>query len=354
MEIKKDDFISVLNAVKPGLSRKEIIEQQGHFIFTGSSLVTYNDLLCIHYPFETDFKCSVKAEDLEKILSKITNIDTIDISLSDDIFHIKAKGLHVKLHTLHEDSQMVLDDIKALQEQINGCENWFPVPKNFLEGVSLCKWAASKDETLGRLTCIKVDGEDMMSSDGIRASWFKLEGKMCEVPFLFKASTAGMLPVMEIEEAALSESWLHLATKENAMYSIRLVKGDFPDILKHFNDIEGPKIKLTKDIVNSVELSSVMSEGKLPEDKAVLVHIEKDKMEFFSKNDRGSVMKEIQVESTDESRLFSINPHLLLQILDKSTTMTIQETNVIFESGSFKHLLLMIIESESTEEDVPF
>ena len=62
MKIEREELLKVLSAIRPGLAKKDIVEQATHFIFTGQEVLTYNDQICISYPFETDFECSVPAD----------------------------------------------------------------------------------------------------------------------------------------------------------------------------------------------------------------------------------------------------------------------------------------------------
>ena len=87
MKIKRAVLENALSKVKPGLEKgKEYIEQMKHVLFDGEDIATYNDHIAILVPFETDFKTSVKFEDLYLNYS-----DTVD-----DIFNfigIKNKDL---------------------------------------------------------------------------------------------------------------------------------------------------------------------------------------------------------------------------------------------------------------------
>ena len=66
MEVNKEELLKILIAVKPALSKKEILLQMSHIIFTGEDVATFNDTLCIIHPYKTDFKCSVQGEEFYK------------------------------------------------------------------------------------------------------------------------------------------------------------------------------------------------------------------------------------------------------------------------------------------------
>ena len=75
MKIKKLELINILQRVKPGLAKRDVIEQFTHFIFTGESVITYNDEICISHPLKTDFVCSAKSEEFFKAILKRSEVD---------------------------------------------------------------------------------------------------------------------------------------------------------------------------------------------------------------------------------------------------------------------------------------
>ena len=83
MKIDKKHLVKALQQTKPGLAQKAIVEQFTHFIFSGKEIMTYNDEVCICCPFESDFKTSVKADDLWKLLAGIQG-EGLDMRLSED------------------------------------------------------------------------------------------------------------------------------------------------------------------------------------------------------------------------------------------------------------------------------
>jgi hypothetical protein len=69
MIVKKQELIAVMDAIKPGLSKKDITRQLQDFFFTGKEIATYNEKISVLHPYETDFKVSVSSEWLYKQVS---------------------------------------------------------------------------------------------------------------------------------------------------------------------------------------------------------------------------------------------------------------------------------------------
>ena len=96
MKVKKSELVDALSKVKPGLAKKEIVEQATHFIFSQGEIITFNDQISIMHPFDCDFDFSVKGEEFFKIVSGITE-EEIDLSLKDNTLHIKSKTINIRM-----------------------------------------------------------------------------------------------------------------------------------------------------------------------------------------------------------------------------------------------------------------
>jgi hypothetical protein len=70
--MKKTDLIKALEAVKPGLANKEMIEQSTSFAFMEDRVVTYNDEISISHPLKgIPIVGAIKADELYAFLSKV-------------------------------------------------------------------------------------------------------------------------------------------------------------------------------------------------------------------------------------------------------------------------------------------
>ena len=70
MIIKTKELKEALQAVKPGIDSREIIEQTSNYLFSGSFIISINERISVRFPFQTDFECSIKADDLFSIVSR--------------------------------------------------------------------------------------------------------------------------------------------------------------------------------------------------------------------------------------------------------------------------------------------
>jgi len=90
--MEKIRLLNALEKIKPGISNKGIVESMSYFMFSGKDVITYNDKISIQHPLKTDFSLFVKANDLYKIISKLT-AKKVFLTEKKDKLHIKSKSL---------------------------------------------------------------------------------------------------------------------------------------------------------------------------------------------------------------------------------------------------------------------
>jgi len=335
MKINKNELLKVLSAVRPGIAKKDIVEQATHFIFTGNEVITYNDRICISHPFKTDFQCSVKGEEFYKLISSITD-DDIEIKVDDKQITVKADKVRSGLSTLVESGVVELIDLLGIDKQ-----EWKKLPKGFNQGIFLCMFSASKDISQTYLSCVATRGNALFSSDNFRVSLYELEDELPE--FLIPAISVIELSKFDVEKYSLADSWIHFKTKENVIFSSRIVVAEYPDISGFFEIEKGTKINFPKELKSVVEAVSIMAEGDLDLNKKIDIKITKGKMTCRGEKDRGWVERDCDIDYKGKEIEFSINPIFFGQILDKATTMVLSEDRALFESDFFKHIMSLPI-----------
>ena len=338
MKIKKAELADILQKIKPGLSKRDIIEQFTHFIFTGEAAITYNDEICISHPLETDFICSAKSEEFYKAINSIDTED-LEIFLKEGKLNIlseKAKG-HLLTTPDEDDADMLIEalDIKSIGDQ------WRALPTDFIRGMSLCMFSSSKDLTKGIYTCVSINGHILSSSDGIRISIYEMEDEIV-TPVLIPAVNIVELVKFDIKEYFISESWAHFRTEDNVIFSSRIMEGNYPALEEYF-DISGDEIELPPKLRPLIESITFMVEGKVELDRFIDVYISPKKILCRAeKKGIGEFEKEMDFESPIEDLHLVVNPNFLTQILEKATTMVISENSVLFNSFTFNHIISLV------------
>lgn len=336
MKIEKDNFKRVLNIIKPGLAKKEILEQTTHFIFTGEELFTYNDKICVSHPFKTDFACSVIADDLIRILNGMKSKE-IEVFYDTNQLRIEAKKERAGLFTFPEGQISTLVASLGIKDLLK--RRWRFLPNDFSRGLSLCIFSASRDITHGILAGILVEGGLVTSTDDLRISRYSLDSKVHD-SFIIPVSSAVELVGFSPKKYLLTDSWIHFQTSNQVVFSSRRLVGDYPDVSSFFN-VEGEEVVFPDNLLNSIEAVTVMAEGEFDLDRRISVRVSSGSVSCRAERDKGWVEHEVESTYNGKTLIFEINPIFLRQILEKSTKMILSEEKSLFLSDKFQHVMAM-------------
>lgn len=339
MEINRRELLEILKSVRVGIVKKSELEQAGHFVFTGKEVASYNDQICISHPFKTDFKCSLPAEELEKILGKIKE-DLIQFSFADDRLLIKSKKTKASL-------------VASIDEEIYECINKLklskikkklqPIPKGFIEGLRMCMFSVSSDMTQTHLTCVNIANNRIMSSDDFRVSMYSLPEPI-DAKLLIPGTSVFELVEFPIETYHFERNWAYFATENGCFFCCRLVDAQFDDVAELYDAFDNEPyeiIKFPEDTQKLVENVSILADGEFEMDKRITISVSKGYMTFKGKNVKGWIEQKLKIKYKGEDLKMCINPIFLSQILDKTakTKVNVKLEQVMFTTKHFNHLV---------------
>jgi DNA polymerase III sliding clamp (beta) subunit (PCNA family) len=333
MIIEKTTLMNVLESIKPGLAKKGIIEQFTHFVFTGEEVVTYNDEICISHPLKTDFTCSVPAVKLYKTLSGIQGNASVTLKLEEDKFLILTATTKASFNTtVEKDAE---ERIKMLG--LDQIQEWGRLPEEFIKGMFLCMFSASKDMTKGVATCVYWKNNCLISSDGIRISKYDLGIETGMNVFIPARSVIELINFDNMNSFRVGENWAHFKTDDEVVFSTRIMDGEYPEVESFFKD-EGTRIRLPEDLRAEIGSMMFMTEGMVDFDKKMRIRIEPGKIFCRMEDANDWIEKELETSYKQDPIELDINPLFLAQVMEKSTTVRIGE-RATFSRENFKHML---------------
>lgn len=331
VDVRREELLTILERVKPGINSSDTISLMSYFFFSGTDVVSYNNRISVQYPFKTDFSLFTKASDLHKILSKLTT-DTISLSEKDDKLNIKCKTMNASLATVQDDE--VKERINTVKKSLKGIKVWKKLPNDFCNSLLLCSFTASKQESDGTLTCINIEGKDCISSDNNRISHSVMNGEVDNM--MVKASEVKNLLSINPTKYSVQKSWLHFKNEEGCIFSIIRTEGQFPEFLRLF-DFEGSTINLPDKLAEGMDVASVFTDDV---DPVVLIKITKQFVAVSVKSDAGTVQYRSRINYKGEDFSFSVNPEFLKQMMEHSSTILINEGKAKLETGDGKFSML--------------
>ena len=342
MKIDRKHMLEVLQAVKPGLASKEVIEQSTSFIFTDGRVMTYNDEIAISHPLDIDLEGAVIAKEFFNLLSKLHD-EEVDVSTTKSELAVKGKknkaGIKLELKTNIDEIIGVLGKVKK----------WNALPASFTQGLGFCLFSTGKDMTRALLTCIHCSGNSMMSSDDVRITLFEM-GKKADMPAInIPATAAYELKSFEPIEYSTTKGWAHFKSKGGAVFSCRILEDAYAKekIMSLVEKaIKGDSISLPNGLSDALERAGIFSTSmdiKTIVDNRVRVTLDEGTMTIRGEGNSGWFEETNRIRYKGDLVEFDINPTFLQSILPHTNEVILNQRTLCFQSDDFTHVILTLI-----------
>ncbi len=339
MKIKTVDLKNAIKSCLAGTSSKDLVAQMSHLVFNEEEILSYNDRVSVLIPFESGIQCSVPAEDLNKVLSGITDSE-LELSVEENEVTITSKGTEAVIST--EVESRVVEDFFSNVDF--GEMDWYELPKNFIDQLALARYSASGNALdANNLFCIHVKGKTISSGDGHRLSQLTLDSKMEEL-LIPSSSVADIIGFDGFDEYSVNNGWLHLSNEEGVILSCRTVTGDFPNftpIFKQFQEIT--KVEVDSNLIPVLQNLGGLVAGQSDFMRSVDIQISKGTTIISGKKEGLKIEKKISNKHKSEDVNFSISPDFLSYILTMTNSLAIGETSAMFSSKTFQHVVQLPI-----------
>lgn len=347
--VKRTTLIDVLDKARAAVDVRGItgLEQAQHFIIRDDRVLAYNDRICISAPLgvKTDLQMTVSAEDLYGVLSEIPE-DNVVLEEAENSLVVRSSSTEAGMAALPLEGDLA-DLIMSLNLAKLKPKDWQDLPKDFVEGIKLCSFSASKDAADIAFSCISVDCDGMgegvaYSTDKWRISRyiFKDGGAFA---FLLPLTAAVELVKHDIKQAQEAGPWIHFRDEAGLVFSVRTIDTKFPDCGQFFK-VKGVKFDLPKTLVVALHQALVFAPGEDKELREAELLFEKDKVRVHSRNDRGWIKRNVSVPGLLVPKGMSklrINPEFFIDILQRATTITVSESQALFSTGAFNHVMML-------------
>jgi len=337
MKIAPSEFKEILLKIKPGLASKGIVEQATHFVFTGDDVFTYNDQISISYPLETEFKCSVPSTKLYDFVKDLKGKE-VEVTLKEGQLLLTCGKTKAGINVSTDETIMELVDDMGFPKDTE----WKSLDKEFLEGIKLCMFSASKDLSCPYMTCISVENNRLVSGDDIRISLFDLKHDISDT-FLLPATAATELVKFDIVEYALMKSWVFFSTLDGIVFCSRIVVDEYPNVSEFFEMNNAVTMKLPSEFKDSINTVYPMADGDFDIDKQIEISVTKNTLKCRSDGASGWAETSIDIHDKVPDLTFKANPVFLSEVLEHNTTMTYEPGKLLILSGKLKHLMSLVV-----------
>jgi len=334
-------LLSTLEQVRPGLAKKEIVEQSNTFLFVDGTVTTFNDEICVQAPLPedcADLEGAVNAQELHDLLHKVDQ-DEIEIKSLKKELRITGKGFKsgVRRQTVELVPQMGKPGKKKR------------LHKNLLDAIRACMFSVSDDASRPLLTCIHVAPDLVESCDNFRLTRFPLDTGVKKA-VLIPGRYAEHLRNFPIRTLQTSEGWLHFRTRDGIVFSCRTYSEDYPDLSRLYPD-KGTKVILPKKgITDLLESASVFIDAEHRLEAAVKLTFKPGKLKIRSDGASGWFEGRYKIKYKGPETTARLNPHMLREILKHSGKALLGEHAILFNTDTFSHVVSLFGEEDETEE----
>ncbi len=338
VKINRQDFLLMLEKVKPGVASKELIEQSDHFVFDDDKIWTYNDEVSISLSFTSAITGSIKAQEFYTLLTKIEAVN-IYLQQENNKLHIRAKNFHAVINVA--EITLVTDGINPPGSK---SKKWKSLPENFVDAVSFCIFSASTNMMLADFACIWLTSKDdqglAVSCDGFRGTRYKLD-TVLDDQLLLPVSAAKYMRVYNPMRYCLDGNWLHFINSEKIVFSSRVIATDYNQMIWDFFDVKDNKpIILPENFKSVIERAETIVVEEFAQDRFLTVKIDEGQIECRGEGKLGWVKEQADIKYSGKSIKFQIHPTLLADILNHTSEMIVSE-RLKFKTDTFEHIVCL-------------
>lgn len=330
--MKASDMKNTLALVRPGLAKKEILDQATSVIFKGGKVFTFNDEVSVIANMDIGVEGAIVAEPLYSFLSKLDGDAEVSIECRDNEFRFSSGRRRAGIR--------MEEEIKLpLEEEIADPDEWFDIPDNFVQSLEACFFSSGKDFSKPILTCIHITDEYIEACDGHRLMRAQVRIDLGEGPLDINVVSRNLekLGNYNPKEVGFSKNWIHFRGN-GVTYCARLVDGDYPDI-SEFMKVEGSEIIFPDNIGAAIDWASVSTDDVKKWDQKIVVELTKGKMTVGGEGRDGWGREEIRMKYTGTPVKFESHPAVLKEMANLAKSIIVSETALKIEGEKFVHVV---------------
>jgi hypothetical protein len=332
MKINRMALLSSLEAVVPGLAKKDVVEQSSCFVFSDGVVATFNDeIACLkELPEGLNLTGAVVAEPFLKLLWKMPD-ETIALEAKAGALVVKGKG---KRGTIRMEAEVLLpvDTVEDVGE-----EAWGELPSEMMEALNIVQMCAgtSKDDSFC-LTCVNFTPDYIEACDNFQVSRYTIPTGVKEAT-LVRRDSIKHITGLGMVDMAETDTWLHFRNGTGLQLSCRRYKDEFPNVEPILDVQDAHTTTLPPGISEAVARAEIFS-SENSEQNQVAIKLGANRFQITGKGANGEFTERKDVKYDGTECTFLIAPNLLVQLVDRHTEASISGNRLMVENGKFKYV----------------
>lgn len=344
MQIVRETFLQRLEAVRPGLSSTETIQQSASFIFQKNKVLTFDGQIACLCPIEiVGLSGAVRAKPLLEHLRLMPDQE-IDVEASEKELVITGRRLKFGLQ-LDKEISLPLDTLEKGRE-------WKPLPEGFSEALDAVCPCAGRDESLPATMCIHFNHKWLEAFDNIHMARFTIDLPLKERCLVLRDAVKHVIP-LDMTEISETDNWLHFKNPTGLIVSCRRSYDDFPK-LDPYLALSGKPMAIPRGLVEAAKAAEILS-AEIADQNKVSVILKPGKIKINSVGVNGwSRQTRPKIKYDGPLLHFIVEPKLLGALAEKHSSCEISDKFLKVNGGRLIYVLsLEKPKKKKEEENVP-
>lgn len=335
IKLAREDFLSHLRSLSPGLSPLGLIEGSNCFCFREGNVFTYNEEVACHSPslIGDDFSGAVRADSLLKVLEKMKEDDiSVDVTDKELIVVGKNKKLGVMLEK----------DISIPYEKVvESPDTWQDLHEDFLDAVNITRECTSEDLNKFELKyLIHIHPQWIEASDNFQVSRWNFPTGVSE-SILVRSGAIKHIVALGCNQCCETDTWIHFKNSSGLVLSCRRYLDSYKDFTKYLV-VEGEPLTLPKSLDEAAERAEVFSGEKGQDFNLVTVELSPGKLKIEGKGITGWYKEVKKTTYKGPNICFKITPPLLARISKQYNEVRVSPTRLIVDGGKWIYFSQLI------------
>lgn len=325
--INREVFLKKLEAVQPGLAKKENLIQSGSVVLKDGAFHTLSEEIycCAPSGFDPAWEAALPAKPLLGILKKLKG-EEFTVSLDDGELLFKGDGTT---------GVRIESEVHLPIDLVDKPSMWKPLPRDFTVALGMVWQCASSKLDEWVKTYIHIHPEWVEAWDGFQMARFSLKTTFSQ-PTLLRKEGVKHLCNLSPTNFCETENWVHFQSDVSTI-SCRRYLDDYPELEK-FLAVTGEKVTLPKEIAGEIEKAEEFSKENR-DDNVVKVTLSKGEVRVKGTGETGWFRSNpVKLPYKGKPFSFLIPPALLREIVTKYEECIISPDRILVGGGDFAYI----------------
>ena len=328
MRQNREQLLTKLEAVSPGLAVREAVEQSSCFVFRDGHVVTFNDEIACSIECDIGVDGAVAAKPLLELLGKLTE-EVVDIAPKDGGGELIVKGKRRRAGiTLEAEISLPVSSVEKPGK-------WTDLDPEFADAVGVVQQCASRDANQFALTCIHITPDCVEACDNFQLARYPLETGVRK-PCLVKRDSLKHVTGLGMTEVSETKTWIHFRNPTGLTLSVRREVMDYED-LDGILEMEGTPTTLPGGLAEAVEKAEIFR-AENSEHNVVIVNLRPGELRLRGVGATGWYEERKQVKWDGGNLAFNIAPKLLVDITTRTNDCAIAPGRLKIDGGKFTYV----------------